>query len=97
MTISDLKHYFETVKDPKFFIIDVFSWRGVYDEVAFTPSKNGTREESLEFINKALTKTFEGYKGGEYTYELYTDVHFEFDERSFLDDALYSVLLNYEF
>lgn len=48
MTIQDLKTYFETTEDPKFFLIDVFSWRGIYAEVAFTPSKIGTKEGSLE-------------------------------------------------
>lgn len=94
MTIKWLKDYFENTENPKFFLIDVFSWRGIYDEVAFTPSKTGTKEESLKLINNALTETFDGYKGGEYTYKESTDVHFEFSERDCSDMALYNILLS---
>ena len=94
MTIKFLKEYFENTTNPKFFLVDVFSWRGNYGEVAFEPSKTGTREESLALIERALTETFTGYKGGEYDYNEWTDVHFEFDYSRWDDDALYKVLLS---
>ena len=64
MTLKHLKSYFENTKNPKFYLIDVFSWRGIYNEVAFTPSKEGSREKSLYLINEALNGVFTGYKGG---------------------------------
>lgn len=94
MTIKFLKEYFENTTNPKFFLVDVFSWRGIYAEVAFEPSKTGTREESLALIERALTETFTGYKGGEFNYDEWTDVHFEFDCSRCDDDALYKVLLS---
>lgn len=55
-----------------------FSWRGSYDEVAFSLIKaDATREEILENIRIAYTHTFYGYKGGEYKYGDYTPVNFE--------------------
>lgn len=71
----------------------MFSWRGIYSEVAFTPSKTGSKEESLEMIEMALTEEFEGWKGGVFTYDLYTRVHFEKQMQDCFDDALYEVLL----
>lgn len=94
MTISDLKNYFEKEKNPKFFLTDVFSWRGSYDEVAFTPSRNGTREESLNLIERALNESFYGYKGGYYSYGIHTEAHFESEHSTWSDMALYRLLLN---
>ena len=73
---------------------DVFSWIGIYNEVAFTPSLEGSREESLYLINEALNGVFTGYKGGSYTYNIYTKVHFENSVSSCDDLALYQLLLN---
>lgn len=94
MTIKDLKEYFLNTENPKFFLTDVFSWRGFYSEVAFTPSAVGTKERSLELIEEALTGTFIGYKGGEFTYDEWTNVHFENDSSFSDDDALYDLLLH---
>lgn len=94
MTILDLKTYFETTDNPKFFIEDVFSWRGCYDEVAFKPTLTGTREESLKQINLALTEIFDGWKGGEFSYNEYTTIHFENAERNCNDDALFNLFVN---
>lgn len=93
MNINDLLNYFQNEKEPKFYLTDVFSWRGCYGEVAFTPSKMGSREQSLEMINEALTEEFEGWKGGIFTYDLYTRVHFEKQMQYCSDDALYKILL----
>lgn len=94
MTILDLKNYFENTENPKIFIENVFSWRGSYDEVAFTPTLVGTREESLKQINLALTETFDGWKGGEFTYNEYTTIHFENAESDSNDDALFRLFVN---
>lgn len=94
MTILDLKNYFENTENPKFFIENVFSWRGSYDEVAFTPTLIGTREESLKQINLALTEIFDGWKGGEFTYSEYTTIHFENAKENCNDDALFRLFVN---
>lgn len=55
-----------------------FSWRGSYDEVAFSIIEAPmTREEILANIELAYTETFYGYKGGEYQYNDWTTVNFE--------------------
>ena len=95
MTIEFLKKYFENEENPKFFLTDVFSWRGIYDEVAFIPSDKGSKEESILLINMALTETFRGYKGGNYTYDLNTKVHFEDDNSNYDDMELYMLLIYY--
>lgn len=94
MTIEDLYNYFKTSKKPKFYLVDVFSWRGIYNEVAFKPSKKGSVEESIEILDRAISETFYGHKGGEYTYNLYTEAHFELEERGSSDMALYNLLLD---
>lgn len=48
------------------------SYRGSYDELAFEPVKNTTVGEMLVHARSALGKTFEGYKGGDYTMSEYT-------------------------
>lgn len=48
------------------------SYRGYYDEVAFEPTTNVTVEQMLQSCNRALCDTFTGWKGGEYTYDNYT-------------------------
>ena len=55
-----------------------FSWRGSYDEVAFSIVEAPmTREEILTNIELAYTETVHGYKGGEYRYHDWTTVNFE--------------------
>lgn len=97
MKINDLKGYFLSVKTPKFYLTDVFSWRGNYNEVAFTVSTNGTIVESLSLIDKALNEKFDGYKGGEYSYDNETNVHFEKDDSTINDISLYELLLKHDF
>ncbi len=79
MTIKDLKEYFETTEKPKFFLASVFSWRGSYDEVAFEAVQEGNKAETLYLIHRALTESFFGWKGGSFSYDLDTEVHFESD------------------
>lgn len=44
-----------------------------------------TREEILTRISLAYSDTFFGYKGGEFTYDDYTNIHFEEDSGSYTD------------
>lgn len=89
MTLGELKQYIESFPDGTKFdysLSEPFSWRGVYSEVAFTINENeSTREELLEKINRALTQTFFGWKGGDFTYSEHTNVNFEESHRSWSD------------
>ncbi len=61
-----------------FGITKPFSWRGSYDEVAFSIVESPmSKEDILANIELAYTETFYGYKGGEYKYDDYTTVNFE--------------------
>lgn len=97
MTILELKQYFQNTKEPKFFLNVFFSWRGNYSEIAFTPTLNGTKEESLSILEDATRVTCGGLNGGQYNYDDYTTVHFEFYDYDMDDNALYEILLNYKF
>lgn len=49
------------------------SYRGYYDQLAFEPCIGVTVAQMLDDCNYALNNTFEGYKGGTYSYDVYTD------------------------
>lgn len=81
MNLGEFHEYIGAYPDGTVFPFGIsapFSWRGAYDEVAFqvlsTPMSRGN---VLARIDLALTEEFQGWKGGEYRYFRYTDVHFE--------------------
>lgn len=89
MNLKELKQHIENLPSgskTEYSLSEPFSWRGIYAEVAFaienTPS---TKEELLANVEKAYNETFTGYKGGDYTYNDYTDVHFEEDTSCYTD------------
>ena len=102
MKLGKLKKLIESLPDGKKFnrsLSDPFSWRGSYDEVAFSIEEvAATKEEMLDKITKAFTQEFCGYKGGEYRYNGQTPVNFEADESDYSDgsytDGWISMLLN---
>lgn len=89
MNLGELKKYIKSFPDGTRFeysLSDPFSWRGSYDEVAFSIEEvSATKEELLEKITKAFTQEFCGYKGGDYRYNGQTPVNFEADESSYSD------------
>lgn len=89
MNVSKFKNHIESFPDGKQFkfgISQPFSWRGSYDEVAFSILEQPmTKEEILAKIELAYTETFKGYKGGQYKYNDHTDIHFENDYGSYTD------------
>jgi hypothetical protein len=89
MNLKEFKTYVESTIVGITFeygISEPFSWRGSYDEVAFDVIEGiMTREEMLRRIEMAYTGTFHGYKGGEYRYNDYTDIHFESGYGSYTD------------
>lgn len=52
------------------------SYRGYYDQVSFEPKYNVSVKEMLKHAKSAIGPEFTGYKGGEFTYNEYTDVWF---------------------
>ena len=49
------------------------SYRGDYCDLAFEPAANVTVGSMLADARSALGATFQGYKGGDYTMDEYTD------------------------
>lgn len=50
------------------------SYRGYYEDLAFLPVRNAKVSDMLAHAKGALGKTFEGYKGGDFTMHEYTAV-----------------------
>lgn len=55
------------------------SWRGAYEELSFEPVEETTVGKLLEEAKGCIGRTFEGYKGGEFTMREFTTVNI--DER----------------
>jgi hypothetical protein len=51
------------------------SYRGIYSELAFEPCKNTKVGDMLKCCERAKKRIFEGYKGGEFTYNNDTECH----------------------
>ena len=49
------------------------SYRGYYEDLAFKPAVNARIGDMLTHARSALGATFQGYKGGDFTMEDYTD------------------------
>ncbi len=50
------------------------SYRGCYDELAFEPVRDTTVGAMLAAARAAMGATYQGYKGGSYTMQPYTEV-----------------------
>lgn len=89
MTLLEFKQHIESFPEGHIFQYGIsapFSWRGSYDEVAFSLiDYERTREEILSNIDRAYSDIFEGYKGGEYRYNNDTNVNFESDYGDYTD------------
>lgn len=76
MTLGELIEYLEKC-DPDLVVPLGFarphSYRGYYEQLAFSPARNVTVCSMLGHAKNALDATFTGYKGGEYTMRDYTD------------------------
>jgi hypothetical protein len=76
MTLGELISTLETQDPAKVVargIANPHSYRGYYDDLAFEPAANVTVGSMLAAARSSLGATFEGYKGGLYTMEDYTD------------------------
>ena len=88
MKLSELMGLIESWHDDMmdFCIEDVFSWRGSYDKPCCSLStRKVSKVENLKELSRLLKFSFNGYKGGIYTYELDDEVHFESDYDSYTD------------
>ena len=86
MTLGDL--YNRILSYPEdamnFCIEDVFSWRGSYYEPCCSLStRNVSKDHNLDMLNKLITESFVGWKGGTYTYTMDDTIHFETSEGSY--------------
>lgn len=59
------------------------SWRGVYAELAFEPASNVTVAAMLKDAESAVSTTFEGWKGGDFTMHRDTEIHISFRGESY--------------
>lgn len=59
------------------------SYRGNYEEVAFAPAFNVCVGEMLSCVEKALTQSFRGYKGGYFSYDEKTLCHVQNEGSSY--------------
>ena len=89
MTLGDL--YDRILSYPEdtmnFCIEDVFSWRGSYCEPCCSLSiRNVSKDHNLDMLTKLLTESFNGYKGGSYTYIVDDTIHFEAGIESYSSD-----------
>ncbi len=94
MELKQFKDYISNFPEGKQFTYGIskpFSWRGSYDEVAFSMLEfSMTKEEILKNIELAYTETFIGYTGGEYRYNDWTNVNFEDEDSKYYSDGCYT-------
>lgn len=50
------------------------SYRGFYEQLGFEPAENVKVSDMLAVAKEAVGKTYEGWKGGDYTMDKHTDV-----------------------
>jgi hypothetical protein len=63
----------DPVKEVKLGFGRPHSYRGHYEELAFEPARNTTVGAMLKAAQSANGRTFEGYKGGDFTMGDYTE------------------------
>jgi len=59
------------------------SWRGVYAELAFEPANDVTISSMLAEAEGAVGRTFEGWKGGDFTMNRDTEIHISIEGESY--------------
>ena len=76
MTLGDLIATLEKADPDKIVPVgfsNPHSYRGIYTDVAFEPTPNVTIGSMLAAARSAVGATFEGWKGGDFTMNEYTD------------------------
>ena len=81
MTLDELIALLESMPQDRVFrvgLTEPHSWRGIYAELAFEPARDVTVAAMLKDARSALGRTFEGYKGGDFRMDGYSEVHLSF-------------------
>ena len=77
MTLGELVEYLEKENPNKTVPLgfhNPHSYRGYYSELGFEPRENVKIKTMLKCAHSALGETYQGWKGGEFTMEKYTNV-----------------------
>lgn len=97
MTIKDMENIIESYPEDTmpFKIEDEWSWRGIYDQACIGISIEETsKQDNLKELSNLLKYPFDGWKGGEFSYEESTLIHFENswgEATTFDEDSCYFV------
>lgn len=78
MTLGELIEQLERLPPDMIFgdgFDEAFSYRGFYDQLAFSPANNTRADMMLAIAKGAVGQTYTGYKGGEYTMLEHTPVN----------------------
>lgn len=78
MNLAEIIELLETFPKDKIAEVGIgrpISWRGDYSQLAFIEAEGITVEEMINNARSAIGETFEGWKGGDFTMDLYTDCH----------------------
>lgn len=72
-------------------------WRGSYDEVSFEPVGPVKVSIMLSDAKSALDGVYQGWKGGEFTFDENTKVHVDYEGQFTDNTQLFNVLFEYMF
>lgn len=92
MNLGELRAIVDTWTDEDFVFSNAFrrphSYRGRYDELAFSPENASETVRSIkEYVDRAESDLFTGWKGGEFTYDESTPVHLTWEGNSYDEDG----------
>lgn len=96
MTLGELIEFLETKDLDKIVPLGFYnphSYRGNYYDLAFEPKENVTVGQMLASARDAGGKTYNGWKGGEYKMDEYTDVWLA--EQGSTGESIGPILLRY--
>lgn len=92
MNLGQLNAVFLKMTDKSFVFTKGFntphSYRGYYNELAFQPAQDIKLEVVIKSIDRSYIETFEGYKGGEFSYNAETTCHLSWIGNCTEDDCL---------
>ena len=92
MKLSQLFSIFLEMTDTSFVFSQGFdtphSYRGYYTELAFQPAEDIKLHDIIKSLDRAYIEVFEGYKGGDYKYNMTTACHLAWIGNCTEDDYL---------
>jgi hypothetical protein len=72
-----------------------YSYRGIYEEVAFEPRNNTTVGEMLTYAEEAKGSTYQGWKGGSFTMDGLSSCNIAIEGECSDGDAISPTLMRY--